>query len=92
MSALGQKQTYAAQHCMSALGQKRTCAVQKGMSALPPKADKNAYTHVDAAGCTATSLPRGGNASLMRSKAGQTQVILTSDNNNYRMRQAALIL
>ena len=24
---------------MSALGQKQTCAAQKGMSALPPKAD-----------------------------------------------------
>ena len=34
MSALGQKQTFAAQKGMSALPQKRTCAVQLGMSAL----------------------------------------------------------
>ena len=28
---------------MSALGQKQTCAAQKGMSALPPKADVNCH-------------------------------------------------
>jgi hypothetical protein len=33
MSALGQKQTFAAQKAMSALPQKRTYAVQTGMSA-----------------------------------------------------------
>src|SRR5215475_12625598 len=37
MSALGQKQTYAAQKAMSAKGQKQTCAVQLGMSALGHK-------------------------------------------------------
>jgi len=39
MSAMGQKQTYAAQHCMSGLGQKQTIAVQTGMSALLPISD-----------------------------------------------------
>ena len=34
MSALGQKQTFAAQNGMSALPRKRTCAVQLGMSAM----------------------------------------------------------
>jgi hypothetical protein len=47
MSALGQKQTCAAQKGMSALGQKQTFAAQEDMSALPPKADIcSALAHV----------------------------------------------
>src|SRR5262245_49667088 len=37
MSALGQKQTCAAQWATSAMGQKQTYAAQNCMSALPPK-------------------------------------------------------
>ena len=36
---LPRNQAFAAKFEMSALGQKQTCAAQNGMSALPPKAD-----------------------------------------------------
>ena len=42
MSFKGHRRTLPHVHAMSALGQKQTHAAQKGMSAFPPKATSNA--------------------------------------------------